>query len=109
MHVALLTAVYALMQLLFAPVWGRLSDRTGRRRLVLMGIGGYVIAQILFGFATSLWLLYAARALGGVLSSAILPVAAAYVADMTTDAERGRGMSSVSVIGNALRLRNTKL
>ena len=93
MHVGLLTSVYALMQLVFAPVWGRLSDRMGRRRLVLLGICGYIITQILFGIATSLWLLYAARGLGGVLSSAILPVAAAYVADSTTDEERGRGMA----------------
>ncbi len=91
MHVALLTAAYPLGQLVFAPVWGRWSDRTGRRPLVLMGIAGYVIAQILFGLATSLWLLYVARILGGVLSSATLPVSAAYVADATTEGERGRG------------------
>ena len=93
MHVGMLTGVYALGQLIFAPVWGRLSDRTGRRPLILIGIAGYVIAQILFGLATSLWLLYAARILGGILSSATLPVSAAYVADMTTDEERGRGMA----------------
>ena len=92
-HVGLLTGIYALGQFFFAPVWGRLSDRTGRRPLVLIGIGGYVIAQILFGLATSLWLLYAARILGGILSSATLPVSAAYVADMTSDKERGRGMA----------------
>jgi MFS transporter, DHA1 family, multidrug resistance protein len=92
-HVGLLTGVYALGQLIFAPVWGRLSDRMGRRPLILIGIAGYVIAQVLFGLATSLWLLYAARILGGVLSSATLPVSAAYVADMTTDEERGRGMA----------------
>ncbi len=93
MHVGLLTGAYALGQLIFAPVWGRLSDRTGRRPLILIGIAGYAVAQILFGLATSLWLLYAARILGGILSSATLPVAAAYVADMTTDEERGRGMA----------------
>lgn len=92
-HVGLLTGVYALGQFFFAPVWGRLSDRTGRRPLVLVGIGGYVIAQVLFGLATSLWLLYAARILGGILSAATLPVSAAYVADMTADEERGRGMA----------------
>jgi DHA1 family multidrug resistance protein-like MFS transporter len=92
-HVGLLTGVYALGQLIFAPVWGRLSDRIGRRPLVLVGIGGYIVAQVLFGLATSLWLLYAARILGGILSSATLPVSAAYVADMTTDEERGRGMA----------------
>ena len=93
MHVGFLTGVYALGQLIFAPVWGRLSDRTGRRPLIVIGIGGYVIAQVLFGLATSLWLLYAARILGGMLSSATLPVSAAYVADMTTDEERSRGMA----------------
>lgn len=92
-HVGLLTGVYALGQLLFAPVWGRWSDRAGRKPLILIGIAGYVIAQVLFGLATSLWLLYAARIVGGILSSATLPVSAAYVADTTTDAERGRGMA----------------
>lgn len=93
MHIALLTAAYPLAQLVFAPVWGRSSDRMGRRPLLLMGLAGYVIAQVLFGLATSLSLLYAARILGGILSSATLPVSAAYVADATTDAERGRGMA----------------
>lgn len=93
MHVGLLTGIYALTQLAFAPVWGRLSDLAGRRRVVLMGMGGYVIAQLLFGLATSLGLLYAARILGGILSSAILPVSAAYVADSTSADDRGRGMA----------------
>lgn len=92
-HVGLLTGVYALGQLVFAPVWGRVSDRTGRRPLIVIGIAGFIVAQVLFGLATSLWLLYAARILGGVLSSATLPVSAAYVADLTTDEERGRGMA----------------
>lgn len=93
LHVTLLTAVYALMQLFFAPLWGRWSDRIGRRPVLLIGIAGYVIAQVLFGLATSLWLLYAARVLGGVLSSATLPVSSAYVVDTTTREERGRGLA----------------
>lgn len=92
-HVGLLTGVYALMQLIFAPLWGRWSDRIGRRPLILVGIAGYVIAQVFFGLATSLWLLYTARILGGILSSATLPVSAAYVADLTTEKERSRGMA----------------
>ena len=95
MHIGMITGVFALGQLLFAPVWGRWSDRTGRQPLLLIGIAGYAVAQILFGLATSLWLLYAARILGGILSSAALPVAAAYVADMTTEQDRGRGMASL--------------
>lgn len=108
-HVSLLTGVYALGQLIFAPVWGRLSDRTGRRPLILIGIGGFVLSQILFGISTSLAWLYVARILGGILSSATFPVSAAYVADMTTQQERSRGMawlgSAVSfgfVVGPAL-------
>ena len=109
LHVTLLTSVYALMQLLFAPVWGCWSDRIGRRPLLLLGIAGFVMAQVLFGLATSLWLLYAARILGGILSSATLPVSAAYVADLTTEKERSRGMAWVGtavslgvVVGPAL-------
>lgn len=93
LHVALLTAVYSFMQLIFAPLWGRWSDRIGRRPLILLGIGGYVLAQVMFGLSTSLWLLYLARIVGGVLSSATLPVSAAYVADMTTRSQRSRGMA----------------
>jgi DHA1 family multidrug resistance protein-like MFS transporter len=92
-HVGLLTGVYALGQLIFAPLWGRWSDRIGRRPLIIIGIAGYVVAQVLFGLSTSLWLLYPARIVGGVLSSATLPVSAAYVVDMTTKEERGRGMA----------------
>ena len=93
LHVTLLTGVYALMQLIFAPLWGGWSDRIGRRPLILIGIGGYIVAQVMFGLSTSLWLLYAARIVGGILSSATLPVSAAYVADMTTNQERSRGMA----------------
>ena len=93
LHVTLLTSAYALMQFIFAPIWGRLSDRIGRRKLILMGISGYVAAQIMFGLSTSLWLLYAARIVGGILSSATLPASAAYVVDMTTKEQRARGMA----------------
>lgn len=93
LNVGMLTGVYALMQFIFAPLWGRWSDRIGRRPLILIGIGGYVIAQVIFGLANTLWLLYAARIVGGILSSATLPVSAAYVADLTTEKERSRGMA----------------
>lgn len=93
LHVTLLTGVYALMQLVFAPLWGRWSDRVGRRPLILAGITGYVVAQVMFGLSTSLWLLYAARVVGGILSSATLPVSGAYVVDLTTKEERSRGMA----------------
>lgn len=92
-HVGLLTGVYALMQFLFAPLWGRWSDRIGRKPLVLIGIAGFAIAQALFGLANSLWLSYGARVIGGILSSAMFPAVTAYVADVTTEDERSRGMA----------------
>jgi MFS transporter, DHA1 family, multidrug resistance protein len=93
MHVTLLTGVYSLMQLVSAPLWGRWSDRIGRRPPILIGMVGYIVAQVMFGLSTSLWLLYAARIAGGILSAATLPVSAAYVVDMTTKEKRGRGMA----------------
>ncbi len=93
LHVGLLTGVYALMQLFFVPIWGRWSDRIGRRPVIVVGIAGFALAQMLFGLANSLWLLYTARIVGGALSSAALPVATAYVADMTSDQDRARGMA----------------
>jgi DHA1 family multidrug resistance protein-like MFS transporter len=92
-HVGLLTGVYALMQFLFAPLWGRWSDRIGRKPLVLIGIAGFAVAQALFGLANSLWLFYGARLIGGILSSARFPAVTAYVADVTTEDERSRGMA----------------
>ena len=92
-HVGLLTGVYALMQFLCAPLWGRWSDRIGRKPLVLIGIGGFAMAQALFGLANSLWLFYGARLIGGILSSAMFPAVTAYVADVTTEDERSRGMA----------------
>ena len=92
-QVGLLTAVYPLLQLFVAPIWGRLSDSVGRRRLLIVGIAGAAASYVLFATATSLAMLYVARALGGVLSSAIFPAASAYVADSTTETQRGRGMA----------------
>ena len=92
-HVSLLTSIYALMQFTFAPLWGKWSDRLGRKPLLLIGIGGSAIAQLLFGFANSLGMLYIVRGIDGFLSSAALPAATAYVSDMTTEWDRSRGMA----------------
>ncbi len=92
-HVGMLTGLFALMQFFFTPLWGRWSDRIGRRPLFLIGLGGYAIFMVLFGIGTNLFMLYAARILGGALSSAVLPLASAYVADVTSETERGKGMA----------------
>ncbi|MEG5063071.1 MFS transporter [Microcoleus sp. B3-A4] len=92
-HITLLTSIYAFAQLITAPFWGQWSDRVGRRPLILIGIAGSAIAQLLFGFASSLAMLYVARSVGGVLAAAMLPAAAAYVSDVTTERDRTQGMA----------------
>jgi len=82
-HTGAIAGVYMLGLFLFAPLWGRVSDRWGRRPVILLGLGGCVAALTLFGAADRLWLAYLARGLGGVLVSAVLPVTLAYVSDIS--------------------------
>lgn len=96
LHVGLLTGIFALMQFFFAPLWGRLSDRAGRRPLFMIGLGGYAIFMFLFGIGTNLIVLYTARILGGIFGAAVLPAASAHVADTTSESERGKGMAWLS-------------
>jgi DHA1 family multidrug resistance protein-like MFS transporter len=91
----MLMAVYGLMQFIFAPLWGQLSDRVGRRNVIMIGVFGNALAQFLFGMSTQLWMLFAARALAGVLSSATLPTAMAYISDSTEEKDRGGGMGAI--------------
>ena len=91
-EIAVLMSIYSGMQLVFAPIWGRLSDKHGRKPAILLGLFGNAIALIGFGLADSyIWLLIT-RSAAGIASAAILPSARAYVADITTEEERGRGM-----------------
>jgi DHA1 family multidrug resistance protein-like MFS transporter len=87
-----LMASYAISQFLFAPFWGSLSDRYGRKPILMVGVLGNTAAQLLFGFSNALWMLFAARILAGILSSATLPTAMAYIGDSTSEEERGGGM-----------------
>ena len=96
LHIGALTAAYPMMQLVFAPLWGRLSDRIGRRWLIILGIVGFAASQFLFGIANGLGVLYAGRLVGGALSSALLPAASAHIADVTRSGRRVRGMMSLS-------------
>jgi len=95
----LLMATYAIMQFIFSPIWGGISDRIGRKPVLLIGVLGNAIAQILFGLSTELWMLIAARIIAGVLSSATLPTAMAYIGDSTSEKDRGGGMG---IIGAAM-------
>ena len=88
--VSLLMAVYSLAQFLFAPLWGRLSDRYGRRPIIMIGLLGTSVSFILFGFASTLSLLFFSRLLGGILTAATLPTSQAYVADISSEKERAK-------------------
>ncbi|MBC8335551.1 MAG: MFS transporter [Anaerolineales bacterium] len=91
----ILMAVFAFMQFLFSPLWGDLSDRYGRKPFLMLGALGNGITMLLIGFATELWMLFAARALAGILSSATLPTAMAYISDSTDEKDRGGGMGII--------------
>jgi multidrug resistance protein len=91
-EIAILMSIYSGMQLLFAPIWGRLSDKHGRKPAILLGLFGNAAALIGFGLATDYVWLFVARSAAGIASAAVLPSVMAYVADVTTSEERGRGM-----------------
>ncbi|NOY99755.1 MAG: TCR/Tet family MFS transporter [Chloroflexi bacterium] len=91
----LLMSIFAIMQFIFSPMWGSLSDRYGRKPILLIGIFGYAITMLLLGLSKSLWMLFAARGLAGVLSSATLPTAMAYIGDSTSEENRGAGMGTI--------------
>lgn len=98
--IAWLLAIYSLMQFVFAPLWGRLSDRIGRRPVLLVSICGNVLALSVFAMAPSYGWLFASRMLAGICTANIA-VANAYVADITGPDDRARGMG---VIGAAFGL-----
>ena len=90
----LLIAVYALMQLIGAPILGRLSDRFGRRPVLLISIFGTFLGFLLLGFANTLWVLFAARILDGI-TGGNLSVAQAYISDVTDAQNRAKGLGLI--------------
>ncbi len=90
----LLLASYAAMQFIFAPIWGRLSDRVGRRPVMLATIAGSSVCLLLLGLADSIAGLFVARILGGAFAANI-SVATAYLSDITDEGERTRWMGMV--------------
>jgi multidrug resistance protein len=94
MAVVWLVAIYSLMQFVFAPWWGQLSDRIGRRPVLLIGLFGSAVSYLAFGLAGSLLVLFVARAAAGIMGANI-GVAQAYVADITSPEDRAKGMGMI--------------
>ena len=90
-QVGLLVMTYSLMQFLLAPLAGRISDRIGRRPVLIAGLFLTSISYVIFGMADELWVLYVSRLLAGV-GGADITVAQAYIADVTPPEKRARGM-----------------
>ena len=85
-------ALMSFAQFIFSPVAGNLSDRHGRKNLIIFGLIVNGLSQISMGLSTELWMLYLCRFFTGVGSAFIIPPVMAYVADITTKAERGKAM-----------------
>jgi multidrug resistance protein len=92
--VGLLFASYSLMQFLFAPVWGRISDAVGRRPIILISLFGTSLAFTIFGLAHTLVILFVGRILAGMFG-AVITTAYAFIADVTTPKNRAQGMGMV--------------
>jgi len=90
----ILIASYALMQLIGAPILGRLSDRFGRRPVLLLSVFGTFLGFLLLGFANTLWMLFAARIIDG-LTGGNLSVAQAYISDVTDAQNRSKGLGMI--------------
>ncbi len=94
-QLGLLMTVYALCQFIFAPFWGSYSDRVGRKPVLLVGMIGFTLTFFIFALANSLWVLFAARIAGGILSCATVPTAMAVMGDSSSPEKRGASMGMV--------------
>jgi MFS family permease len=96
----LLTGLYMMALFLFAPAWGHMSDRYGRRTVLLIGLAGFGAVMLIFSFIESLTAVYAERFLSGVFAGAVTPVALAAIGDLAaTEEGRARRLTFVSLAG----------
>jgi multidrug resistance protein len=97
-HLGWMLALYSAASFVMSPVWGGLSDRYGRKPIMIIGMAGFSISFFIFGMALdNLWLMYASRLIGGLFSGAVTSCAVAYVADITDEENRTRGMGMVGM------------
>jgi DHA1 family tetracycline resistance protein-like MFS transporter len=89
-----LVASFSIMQLIFSPILGRLSDKYGRKPILFFSLLGTALGFLILGFATTLWLVFLGRILDGITGGNI-STAQAYIADVTTPENRARGMGMI--------------
>lgn len=93
-----LMSTYALMQFICAPLWGIASDRYGRKPILAVGVLGYTITLFMFGIAQNFVMMFIARSLSGILSSATQPTAMAYIGDNAPQKEKGKSMGQLGAM-----------
>ncbi len=93
-EIGFLVSSFSLMQFIFNPIWGRISDRIGRRPVILISVFGSFLSYLIFGLANSLAVLFISRMLAGFMGANIA-TAQAYIADITPPEERAKGMGIV--------------
>jgi MFS family permease len=97
-HLNMMLILYSAVSFVLSPLWGSLSDKIGRRPVLLLGLAGFAVSFFLLGIAgDSLLLMYVSRILGGAFSGAATSCAVAYVADITTEENRTKGMGLVGM------------
>ncbi|GAB0056087.1 Tetracycline resistance protein, class C [Candidatus Magnetaquicoccaceae bacterium FCR-1] len=89
-----LMAIYSIMQFVCAPYWGRLSDRVGRRPTLILGLAGSALSYLAYGLANTLWVLFMARAVAGMMGANIA-VAQAAMADLSPVEDRSKAMGLI--------------
>jgi DHA1 family multidrug resistance protein-like MFS transporter len=100
-ELGILVAIASLMEFIFAPIWGAVSDRMGRKPVLLIGLSGYFLSTLLMGLVDRYYLLLIVRAFSGLLSSATLSTSMAYVSDVTSEDNRSSGLG---ILGSAMGL-----
>jgi len=98
--IALMVSCFAIAQLSSAPMWGRVSDRFGRRPALMIGMGASAVAYVIFAFANSLELLFISRLVQGA-GGGTVGVIQAYVADATEPKDRAKTLGWLSAVTNA--------
>ena len=92
----LLSTLYSLLQFVFSPIWGALSDRLGRRRILTITLAGNALSYLLWIFAAQFWVVVVTRLISGMMAGNIA-VASAAAADITDEKERTKGMAVVGI------------
>ena len=95
----ILLFLFGFMQLIFAPVWGKVSDKYGRKPVLILGMVGLGSSMLFFGLASAIWMLYVAQVASGILSSAMPPVAMAYISDSSSEEHSSGAMGRIGAAG----------